>query len=97
MTPLITMRDVRKAYGNTVALDKVSLELLPGEVHGLMGENGAGKSTLMKILAGVVQPDAGSILKRGVPRRLANPKDALEQGVSTVFQFVHILGSWVGS
>jgi ribose transport system ATP-binding protein len=91
VTPLISMRDVCKAYGSTVALDNVSLELLPGEVHGLMGENGAGKSTLMKILAGVVQPDAGSILKRGAPLRLANPKDALEQGISTVFQELSLL------
>lgn len=91
MTPLISMRNVSKAYGSTVALDNVSLELLPGEVHGLMGENGAGKSTLMKILAGVVQPDVGSILKRGEPLRLGNPKEALEQGISTVFQELSLL------
>lgn len=85
------MAGVSKAYGNTVALDNVSLKLLPGQVHGLMGENGAGKSTLMKILAGVVKPDAGSITKSGVSMQLRNPREALEQGISTVFQELSLL------
>ncbi len=85
------MAGVSKAYGNTTALDKVSLTLLPGQVHGLMGENGAGKSTLMKILAGVVSPDAGSITVRGKVVQLRNPKHALEQGISTVFQELSLL------
>ncbi len=91
MTPLISMAGVSKAYGNTVALNNVSLKLLPGQVHGLMGENGAGKSTLMKILAGVVKPDAGSITKSGVSVQLRNPREALEQGISTVFQELSLL------
>lgn len=85
------MNGVSKAYGSTVALDNVSLELLPGQVHGLMGENGAGKSTLMKVLAGVVQPDAGAILKNGRPVQLCNPREALECGISTVFQELSLL------
>lgn len=85
------MAGVSKAYGNTVALDNVSLKLLPGQVHGLMGENGAGKSTLMKILAGVVKPDAGSITKSGESVQLRNPREALEQGISTVFQELSLL------
>ncbi|SEM05052.1 monosaccharide ABC transporter ATP-binding protein, CUT2 family [Variovorax sp. YR750] len=85
------MTGVSKAYGNTVALDNVSLELLPGQVHGLMGENGAGKSTLMKILAGVVHPDAGAVLKNGTPVQLRNPREALECGISTVFQELSLL------
>lgn len=91
MNALISMVGVSKAYGNTVALDGVSLELLPGQVHGLMGENGAGKSTLMKILAGVVTPDAGSIAKSGAAIQLRNPREALEQGISTVFQELSLL------
>lgn len=85
------MAGVSKTYGNTVALDNVSLRLMPGEVHGLMGENGAGKSTLMKILAGVVVPDAGVITKNDRPIELRNPREALAQGISTVFQELSLL------
>jgi ribose transport system ATP-binding protein len=88
---LISMVGMSKAYGGNAALDAVSLDLMPGEVHGLMGENGAGKSTLMKILAGVVQADAGTVYKRGVALRLRDPRQALEQGISTVFQELSLL------
>jgi ribose transport system ATP-binding protein len=85
------MAGIGKAYGKTVALSNVSLNLKPGQVHGLMGENGAGKSTLMKILAGVVHPDVGTVLKQGQPIKLRGPRDALEQGISTVFQELSLL------
>lgn len=91
MIPLISMSGVSKAYGSTVALDDVSLDLLPGQVHGLMGENGAGKSTLMKILAGVVHPDSGEVCKCAQPIRLNTPRQALESGISTVFQELSLL------
>ncbi len=65
--PRAELRGISKRFGATQALDDVSFELLPGEIHGLVGENGAGKSTLVKILAGVHQPDAGSI--RSTARR----------------------------
>lgn len=91
MIPLISMAGIGKAYGNTVALSNVSLNLMPGQVHGLMGENGAGKSTLMKILAGVVHPDVGTVLKQGQPIKLKGPRDALRQGISTVFQELSLL------
>lgn len=93
MTPLIAMAGIEKVYGNTVALARVSFNLIPGQVHGLMGENGAGKSTLMKILAGVVHPDAGTVQKLGVPIKLRNPRDALAQGISTVFQELSLLAN----
>lgn len=91
MTPLITMRDVHKAYGATVALRGVSLDLAAGSVLALLGENGAGKSTLMKILGGVVRPDRGEIALRGRPLDLRSPRDGLDQGISTVFQELSLL------
>ena len=93
MANLIEMSNISKAFGGSVALDKVSLELVPGSVHALMGENGAGKSTLMKILAGVHQPDSGDIFKNGHRINFANPKEALDFGISTVFQELSLLSN----
>ncbi len=89
--PLVSMTSISKAFGSSLALRDVSFELLPGTVHALMGENGAGKSTLMKILAGVVRPDAGTILRNGVPVQMNSPREALDAGVSTVFQELSLL------
>lgn len=85
------MSDIRKAFAGTVALKGVSITLQSGSVHALMGENGAGKSTLMKILAGVHQPDSGAILRDGRQVVFHKPKDALEAGISTVFQELSLL------
>ena len=60
--PILDIRGVSKRFDATQALDDVSLALLPGEIHALLGENGAGKSTLIKIITGVHQPDRGQIL-----------------------------------
>jgi ribose transport system ATP-binding protein len=84
--PLVQMTSISKSFGGIAALENVDFQLLPGSVHALMGENGAGKSTLMKILAGVVQPDDGIICKNGRIARFASPREALNAGVSTVFQ-----------
>ena len=91
MISLIRMSGICKAFGGSVALRDVSIELMPGSVHALMGENGAGKSTLMKILAGVCQPDNGAIYMRGSELTLLNPRDALDCGISTVFQELSLL------
>ena len=91
MPNLIEMSNISKAFGGSVALRGVSLELKAGSVHALMGENGAGKSTLMKILAGVHQPDSGEIYKGGHRVAFANPRDALNSGISTVFQELSLL------
>jgi ribose transport system ATP-binding protein len=88
---LIEMSKISKAFGGSVALRTVSLELMPGSVHALMGENGAGKSTLMKILAGVYQPDSGEIFRNGHRIAFANPREALNFGISTVFQELSLL------
>ena len=75
-----------KRFGAITALDQVSVEFRRGEVHGLVGANGAGKSTLVKILAGVHQPDAGSIAIHGRSVHLADPLDARKHGLGFIFQ-----------
>ncbi len=91
MANLIELNTISKSFGGSLAVDGVTLELNPGSVHALMGENGAGKSTLMKILAGVHQPDGGGIFKNGHRIVFANPRDALDFGISTVFQELSLL------
>jgi ribose transport system ATP-binding protein len=82
----LRLSGVRKRFGATVALDGVSLDIAPGEVHALVGENGAGKSTLMKILSGVHAPDAGEMTLDGRPFAPAAPLDARRAGVVMVNQ-----------
>src|SRR5262245_29978857 len=85
-TPLIEFHGIRKTYPGVVALDEVSFDLLPGEVHALVGENGAGKSTLMKILSGAEHPDAGAIRLAGESLSFAGPRDALARGIHLIYQ-----------
>jgi ribose transport system ATP-binding protein len=80
------MTGIRKSYGHTAALRGVDLELLPGEVHALVGENGAGKSTLMKILSGAEGPDAGTLFLDNQSFAPADPQEARRQGVVMVYQ-----------
>jgi ribose transport system ATP-binding protein len=91
--PVLSLEHISKTYPGTRALVDVSFDLLAGEVHCLIGENGAGKSTLMKILAGVVHPDEGSVVLRGQSHRHLTPRSALELGVSTIYQESDIVGS----
>ena len=63
-TPRLAVKGIRKAYPAVVANDDVSLSVMPGEIHAVLGENGAGKSTLMKLIYGVAHPDAGEIIWR---------------------------------
>ncbi|HKQ01120.1 MAG TPA: sugar ABC transporter ATP-binding protein [Actinomycetes bacterium] len=83
---MLVARDLHKEYPGVKALDGVSLEVQPGEVHALVGENGAGKSTLIKILAGAVRPDAGDIRLDGRPSRFVDPIQARRAGIATIHQ-----------
>jgi ribose transport system ATP-binding protein len=91
MTPLVTIQNLDKAFPGVQALRKAHFELLPGEVHALMGENGAGKSTLMKILAGIYRKDSGGIRIRGVPVDVATPRAAQELGISIIHQELNLM------
>lgn len=86
MTPAVELLGISKYFPGVQALQAVSFEVQPGEVHALMGENGAGKSTLMKILAGVYTPDQGSIRVDGQERRFHTPREAQEAGIRMIYQ-----------
>ncbi len=83
---LLSIAGLGKSFGGTAALGGIDLEGRAGEIHAVVGENGAGKSTLMKILAGVIAPDAGSIHLGGAPYRPRNPLEARRAGVAMVYQ-----------
>ena len=82
----LKIESVSKAFPGVQALDDVSLDLAPGEIHALMGENGAGKSTLIKIITGLYKPDAGRVLLDGATVEFNSPRDAIAAGISAVHQ-----------
>jgi general nucleoside transport system ATP-binding protein len=84
-TPL-ALNDITKRFGNTIALDSVSLAVHKGRITALLGENGAGKTTLMRIAFGMLQPDSGSIAIDGRTVRLNSPADAIAAGIGMVHQ-----------
>ncbi|WP_342640089.1 sugar ABC transporter ATP-binding protein [Rhodoligotrophos ferricapiens] len=84
--PAVSVENVTKAYGPTVALADVSFDIEPGTVHALLGENGAGKSTLVKLLSGLIEPDSGHFNIFGPTVRLKSPRTAHEHGIQTAFQ-----------
>lgn len=84
--PLLKVVDLHKHFGGLVAVDKVSLEVYPGEVVGLVGDNGAGKSTLIKMVSGVYQPDGGQIFLEGQEVRFDSPMAARNRGIETIYQ-----------
>jgi len=86
VAPKLALRGIRKEYPGVVALDRVDMDVYRHEILGLVGENGAGKSTLMKVMIGLVQPDAGTIRLNGDPVVLADPIHAVERGIGMVFQ-----------
>ena len=88
--PRLQLTGITKAYPGVIANSDVSLTVLPGQTHAVLGENGAGKSTLMKIIYGSIKPDAGQVLFNGKPANIRNPKEARALGISMVFQHFNL-------
>jgi ABC-type sugar transport system ATPase subunit len=84
--PRLAVRGIGKSFPGVRALVDIDLEVMPGEIHGLVGQNGAGKSTLIKILAGVQSADTGTLLTDGTEVQFKRPHDAQKAGIYTVFQ-----------
>src|SRR5215218_3275295 len=89
--PVLRMEAIVKRFAGVTALDGVSLDLHPGEVHALVGENGAGKSTLVKIMTGAYHCDGGKVILEGTPVTFRTPADAQDAGVIAVHQEIHLL------
>ena len=83
-TPILETRAISKRFDMTQALDKVSLQLYPGEIQALLGENGAGKSTLIKMMTGIHSPDSGEILLDGRPISVRSPVEAQTHGIAAI-------------
>ncbi len=97
MTSLIDLDNVGKFYGNIIALKGVTTHVNAGEVTCVLGDNGAGKSTFIKILAGVHQRDEGDIGMEGRPVNFESPREALDNGIATVYQdlaMVPLMSVW---
>jgi rhamnose transport system ATP-binding protein len=86
MQPLLQLRGISKTFPGVQALDNVSLDVIPGEVHALLGENGAGKSTLIKIMTGMYRPDAGQIYCDGQLVQIENALHAQRLGIAAIYQ-----------
>jgi ABC-type sugar transport system ATPase subunit len=91
MAAHLAMRGISRRFPGVLALDNVNFDVQPGEVHALVGENGAGKSTLINIMAGVLQPSAGTVEIGGRPVQLPTPLSAQQAGISVIFQEFNLL------
>jgi ribose transport system ATP-binding protein len=89
--PAVSASGLAKQFGATRALDGVDFDVLPGEVHALVGENGAGKSTLVRILGGVHRPDRGAIGVNGLACHFNGPRDAIAAGIVTIPQELRLV------
>jgi general nucleoside transport system ATP-binding protein len=90
--PLLSLRGLSKRFGSLQALEDVSLDIAPAEIHALLGENGAGKSTLCNLVFGVYQPDGGEMRLAGAAHRPAGPAQALAHGIAMVHQHFSLVG-----
>ena len=85
-TPRLELRGICKRYPSVLANDQINLKVAPGEIHAVLGENGAGKSTLMKVIYGLVKPDAGELIWGGEAVAVTSPAQAQRLGIGMVFQ-----------
>lgn len=84
--PIIELKNIKKYFGSVIALDGVSLDVVPGECHCLLGDNGAGKSTFIKTMSGVHKPTSGELYFEGNKVIFDKPADAIASGIATVYQ-----------
>jgi len=91
--PILELKGINKDYGAVRALDNVDLKLYKNEILGLVGDNAAGKSTLIKIIAGVLQPNKGTIFFEGAKVSIKNCKDSMNLGIETIFQDMNLINS----
>jgi ABC-type uncharacterized transport system ATPase subunit len=90
---LVEMRGIVKRFPGLIANDHVDFDVRRGEIHALLGENGAGKSTLMNVLAGLYQPDGGTIRVKGKPVSFSSPRDAITTGIGMIHQHFMLVPS----
>jgi ABC-type sugar transport system ATPase subunit len=93
MEPLLSVRNIVKRFGGLTAVNRVSLDLYPGEVVGLVGDNGAGKSTLVKCISGVYQAEEGEMSFGGRPVQISRPSEARDLGIETIYQDLALAGN----
>lgn len=91
--PTLRARNISKRFGGIVALDDVSIDVVAGQITGLVGDNGAGKSTLIRILSAVMNPDSGTIELDGEPAQFGSPSEARAAGIETVYQDLALAGN----
>ncbi|HEV8352903.1 MAG TPA: ABC transporter ATP-binding protein [bacterium] len=91
--PVISLRGITKRFPGITANQSVDLDILPGDVHSLLGENGAGKTTLMNVLMGIYRPDAGTVAIDGQEVRIRSPRDAIAHGLGMVHQHFRLVAN----
>ncbi|ATN35676.1 heme ABC transporter ATP-binding protein [Rhizobium sp. ACO-34A] len=92
--PLVQLKGIAKYFPGVIANQDVDIEVMPGEIHALLGENGAGKSTLMNILTGIYQPDAGEIIIDGYAQQFSSPLQAIAAGIGMVHQHFKLVNAF---
>ncbi|MBI5957211.1 MAG: sugar ABC transporter ATP-binding protein [Chloroflexi bacterium] len=93
MEPILRVENITKRFGGLTAVNRVNLEVNPGEVVGLVGDNGAGKSTLIKMVSGVYHPSEGAIYFEGKPAVINTPSQARDMGIETIYQDLALAGN----
>lgn len=91
MQQILKMASIQKAFNGVIALNGASLDIVPGEVHALIGQNGAGKSTLIKILTGVYRKDGGQVEFSGADSQISSPREAQSSGIATIYQELNLV------